>query len=597
MSDPHARLSIITALRQRLSELDLDAFILPRFDAHQGEYVTPRDERLAYVTGFTGSAGMAIVAEEEVAMFVDGRYSVQLRGQCAGGDFTYHHLIDTPAENWLAQHAQSGWRVGYDAMHLPPAWYDRFATACAAQGAEMVAVASNPVDDIWQDQPEPPLGQVTPFPTQFAGRSSADKCAVLAEQLASRGLDLMVETQLDNIAWLLNVRGDDIAFNPMPQSFLMASRSGAVGWFVDPRKLTEDLRAGLPECVTWHPMETLLPVLDTQVAPGTRVGFDPDFSAVAIRQAVEARGGIAEPVASPLTLAKAVKNPVELAGLRDCHVQDGVAWTEFTAWLLATVPARAAEGNPVTEQEAQEHILALRTARSGFLGPSFQSISAAGGNAAMCHYAAVGNRNAPILPENPYLLDSGGQYETGTTDTTRSFAFGPLPEGYARAYTAVFKAFHALSTLRFPKGTQGHHVDAICRRPLWDLGLDYDHGTGHGIGHRLSVHEHPQRLGKPHNPVDLVPGMVLSIEPGYYLADHYGIRIENVFEIIETGGGFMGFCNLTYAPIQTDMLLLDALTEAERAWLDSYHETLRTTLDPWLSADAKAWLETQPKCA
>ena len=228
MSDPHARLSIITALRQRLSELDLDAFILPRFDAHQGEYVTPRDERLAYVTGFTGSAGMAIVAEEEVAMFVDGRYSVQLRGQCAGGDFTYHHLIDTPAENWLAQHAQSGWRVGYDAMHLPPAWYDRFATACAAQGAEMVAVASNPVDDIWQDQPEPPLGQVTPFSTQFAGRSSADKCAVLAEQLASRGLDLMVETQLDNIAWLLNVRGDDIAFNPMPQSFLMASGSGAV---------------------------------------------------------------------------------------------------------------------------------------------------------------------------------------------------------------------------------------------------------------------------------------------------------------------------------------------------------------------------------
>lgn len=592
-----ARTGIIEKLRQTLAARGLDAFILPRFDAHQGEYVAPHDERLAHVTGFTGSAGMAIIAPGEVAIFVDGRYSVQLGNQCPGADFSHYHLLDAPPERWLTQNAQRGWRIGYDPMHLPPSWYDRFYVACDLRGAEMVPTSTNPVDEIWDDQPAPPLGIVTPFPPEFAGRTAADKCAALAQQLSATGLDLFVETQIDNIAWLLNVRGDDIAFNPMPQSFLIATKSGKISWFVDPRKLDDALRGTLPDCVSAHPMEALLPVLGAQVTDGMTVGFDPDFSAVAIRQTVEAGGGTAKSLPSPITRSKAVKNAVELAGLRDCHLQDGVAWTEFTAWLMTSVPQRAASGDPVTEQEAQDYILSLRKTRPGFLTASFQSISAAGGNAAMCHYAATGNRNAPILPESPYLLDSGGQYETGTTDATRSFAFGPRPDGYDRAYTAVFKALYTMSTLRFPKGTQGHHIDAICRRPLWDLGLDYDHGTGHGIGHRLSVHEHPQRLGRPYNPVDLVPGMVVSIEPGYYEAWLYGIRIENIVEIVELDDGFLGFRNMTYAPIQTDMLIPEQMTEAERAWLDSYHDTLRRTLGDLLSANAKAWLDKLPDCA
>ncbi len=263
--------------------------------------------------------------------------------------------------------------------------------------------------------------------------------------------------------------------------------------------------------------------------------------------------------------------------------------TEFSAWLLETVPVRAASGDPLRESEAEAQVQAFRAASGSYLGESFNTISAAGGNAAMCHYATTETRDAVILPNAPYLLDSGGQYETGTTDITRSFAFGQRPAGYDQAYTAVFKAFYALATLKFPRGTQGHHIDAICRRPLWDLGLDYDHGTGHGIGHRLSVHEHPQRIGKPVSDVALVPGMVMSIEPGHYVAGLYGIRIENLFEIIEEGNGFLGFRNLTWAPIMTEMLDFGALTSAEISWLDNYHQEIGAKLGPFLSERALAW--------
>lgn len=580
----------IAGLRAELEACALDAFILPRFDAHQGEYVAPHDRRLAYVTGFTGSAGMAVVTRETVAVFVDGRYSVQLGNECAGPLFSHHHLFDEPPEDWLRRKAAAGWRVGYDAMHLPPAWHDRFAAACAAAGATMAAQSSNPVDAIWLDQPAPPMGAISPFPQQFAGRSSAEKCVDLMAYLEARGADFLAEAQPDNIAWFLNVRGADVDFNPMPQSFLLAGRDGGVSWFVEAGKLEAGLRESLPDTVQICPPGDVLETMRTLVSPGQRVLIDPDFSPVAFRQAFEAAG--AQVLAEPgiLTLTKAVKNPVELEGLRSCHVADGVAWTEFSAWLAETVPARAAAGDPVSEREAEEKILEQRRAQPGFLSESFNSISAAGGNAAMCHYATTHGRNAPVLPQNPYLLDSGGQYETGTTDATRSFAFGMRPEGYDRAYTAVFKAFHALATLRFPRGTQGHHIDAICRRPLWDLGLDYDHGTGHGIGHRLSVHEHPQRIGKPHNPVDLKPGMVLSIEPGYYEAERFGIRIENLFEVVEEADGFMAFCNMTYAPIQTDMLILEDLSSIERNWLNSYHAELQEILGPRLSGPARSWL-------
>lgn len=584
------RRPIIAALRQQMQGQGLDAFILPRYDAHQAEYVAPHDERLAHVTGFTGSAGIAIVTMDVVALFVDGRYTVQAANQCPKPLFCHHHLYEDAPEFWLAGQAEFGWRIGFDAMHVPPVLYDRFAKAL--HQAELIAVATNPVDMIWSEQPQPPAGRIEPFPLQFSGQSTSDKIEQLAAGIRASGAELMVETQPDNIAWLLNVRGSDVAFNPVPQSFVLADASGRVQWFVAAQKLNQDVTDHLPDTVEIHAPDLFLTSLESRVTAGQKTLFDPDFSPVAARFVLDRVGAVELPQGSLLTAAKARKNPVEAEGMRACHIEDGIAWTEFCAWLAEEVPRRASTVAPLTEREAEEAILRFRQARAGYLGQSFNTISAADGNAAMCHYATQEGNEVPIRPDGTYLLDSGGQYETGTTDATRSFTFGSTrPEGYDQAYTAVFKAFHAIATLRFPSGTQGHHIDAICRRPLWDIGLDYDHGTGHGVGHCLSVHEHPQRIGKPYNPVDLAPGMILSIEPGYYQADGFGIRIENLFEIVQAEDGFMTFSNLTWCPIQTDMLIPEMLTDAERDWLNAYHASVLDHLGPGLSQAARVWAE------
>ena len=582
------RAPVVAALRVELQAQRLDAFILPRFDAHQAEYVAPHDERLAHVTGFTGSAGLAIVTMDTVAIFVDGRYVVQAAEQCPPPLFSHLHLFNDPPEHWLAGIAQHGWRIGYDPMHVPPVLFDRFAKAVTQ--ADMVAAGVNPVDRIWTDQPPPPMGRIDPFPLQIAGQSASDKIAALTGHMRAQGADWVVETQPDNIAWLLNVRGADVAFNPIPQSFVLVDAAGHVLWFVAAHKLNRDVTDHLPEAVLVCTPEEFLPVLKDRIVPGQGVLYDPGFSPVAVRILVDGAGATPRPQASFLTAAKALKNSVEVAGMRSCHIQDGIALVEYCAWLATEVPRRDSEGTPVTEREAEKAILEFRRRQPGFLEQSFNSISASGSNAAMCHYATQDGSAVPIPADGTYLLDSGGQYDTGTTDATRSFSFGPKrPDGYDRAYTAVFKAFHAMATLCFPPGTQGHHIDAICRRPLWDIGLDYDHGTGHGVGHRLSVHEHPQRLGKPYNPVDLAPGMILSIEPGYYETDRFGIRIENLFEIVQQENGFMAFSNLTWCPIQTDMLVAEMLTDAERDWLNAYHADVLDRLGPGLSPQALDW--------
>ncbi|WP_254435894.1 aminopeptidase P family protein [Ruegeria arenilitoris] len=582
---------VIAALRAELQTQGLDAFILPRYDAHQAEYVAPHDERLAYVTGFTGSAGMAIVTMDTVAVFVDGRYVVQAANQCPTPLFTHQHLFDNPPEFWLAEHTQTGWRIGFDAMHLPPVFLDRFAEALP--DAELVPIKTNPVDAVWPDQPPAPLGRIDPFPVQLSGKPAQDKISDLVQQMRDLGARFLVETQPDNIAWFLNVRGADVAYNTVPQSFLLLDDEGLVQWFVAPEKLDAYVTDHLPDNVQTCAPGAFLPTIKARVAAGQGVLFDPAFSPAAVRLVLEQKKARKMPLPSLLTAAKAIKNQTELEGMRACHIADGVAWTEFCAWLATEVPLRARQGEPVTEREAERAILSFRQAQPSFLEESFNPISAASGNAAMCHYATQEDNTVPLLENGTYLLDSGGQYETGTTDATRSFAFGPIrPEGYDRAYTAVFKAFHAIATLRFPAGTQGHHIDAICRRPLWDLGLDYDHGTGHGVGHRLSVHEHPQRIGKPHSPVDLAPGMILSIEPGYYVANQFGIRIENLFEIVRAEDGFMAFSNLTWCPVQTAMLQTELLNETEINWLNTYHATLLERLGPLLSPSTLVWLKT-----
>ncbi|AEV39931.1 Metallopeptidase family M24 (plasmid) [Pseudovibrio sp. FO-BEG1] len=580
----------LNLIRTELKNKGLDGVIIPRFDEHQGEYCAPHDERLAWATGFTGSAGLAIITADQAVMFVDGRYTVQVRNQCSSDLFSYQHIFDEPLENWISANMKAGQQIGVDPMLIPSTWWDRFAGGAEDAGAVLVATTSNIIDAVWSDQPEKPLAPITPYSLENAGKTSLEKRAEIALQLKDAGAKVLVETQPDNIAWLLNVRGDDVEFNPIPHSFLLLKDDGSASWFVDSRKLSNDLSEYELENVETADPSSFISSLEKMTDKGTQVLIDPMFSPVATRLAVQAAGGV--PVMKPgaVTLTKAKKNESELKGLRDCHIRDGIAWTEFSAWLKREVPQRAEAGDPVHELEAEERILMERQRQKDFVYPSFRSISAAAGNAAMCHYAATEASNTAILPENTYLLDSGGQYQDGTTDATRTFAFTETSEEFKRAYTAVFKGFVALASLRFPKGTQGHHIDGFARRPLWELGLDYDHGTGHGIGHFLSVHEQPQRIGKPYNPVDLVAGMVMSIEPGYYVADQYGIRIENLFEIVEEDDGFLAFRNLSYIPIEPQMLNMVDLTRAEIKWLGDYNADLKRVLGPELSPDAYDYL-------
>lgn len=579
----------LAALRAQVAADGLDGVIVPRFDEHQGEYCAPHDERLRYVTGFTGSAGIALVLSDKALIWVDGRYQVQIRAEVNLEDYTIEHYDDAPIESWLASHATSGQRIGFNAMLIPTDQYKKLKGALEKAGAALVALDRDPVDAIWADQPERPLARINAFPLEYAGETSVAKRARVAAQLKAAGADFMVETQPDNIAWLLNVRGGDVRFNPIPHSFLLLGADAEVEWFVDERKLPNQLQDYELDGVRIGNPERFLGRI-AERAVDKAVLVDPEFASVAAGLAVENNGGRAIYKMSPVTLTKSVKNTVELEGFREAHVEDGVAWTALMAWMHDNVPPRAAAGKPVTELEAEDVILNFRAQRKGFVEPSFRTISASASNAAMCHYAARPETNAAVGVAGPYLLDSGGQYYGGTTDATRTTAFGPVPDAVKRAYTAVLKGFISMMTLQFPVGTEGHLIDAFARRSLWDLGLDFDHGTGHGVGHMLSVHEQPQRFQKQVNPHKLVPGLVTTVEPGYYQAGEFGMRIENQVEVVEGDRGFLKFRSLTLVPIDLSMADISSLERREIAFLNAYHAEVREKLTDKVPAEARAFL-------
>jgi Xaa-Pro aminopeptidase len=581
--------SPVAALRARLAEEGLDGYVVPRFDEHQGEYCAAHDNRLAHVTGFTGSAGVAIVMRDRAAIFVDGRYQVQVRDEVDQNVFAIEHFYDAPLKDWLRKNLRPGERVGFNAMLLPSTWDADCRASVEAASGVWRAVPDDLVDAIWANQPERPMGKITAFPLTHSGETVAAKKQRVAAMLAQEGADFLVETQPDNIAWFLNVRGSDVAFNPMPHSFLVFDRAGAAEWLVDHRKLPNDLSDfELDGVIVAEPKRLLERV--RAAAPGRTMLLDPAFAPSAVAHAARDAGGTVRLVRSPVTLAKMVKNPVELSGFRDCHRLDGAAWIRFFAWLEKHGAEREAQGKPITELEAEDRILAFRQMADSFVEPSFRSISAAAGHAAMCHYAASPASNAQITTKGVYLLDSGGQYWTGTTDATRTTALGPVSAEIRRSYTAVLKGFISMMSLRFPAGTCGHHVDAFARRPLWELGLDYDHGTGHGVGHFLSVHEAPQRFDRRINEIVLTPGMVTTIEPGYYKAGEYGIRIENQVEVVADPDGFLRFRTLTLAPIDLRLADIDQLTPVERRWLDAYHAEVAAAMDGLLDGETAAWL-------
>ncbi|WP_445663503.1 aminopeptidase P family protein [Enterobacter soli] len=575
--------SSLAALRQWLEANHLDGMIVPRADAWQSEYCAPYDEKLAWLTGFDGSAGLALVLKDKALLFVDGRYQVQARVQVNLDDVEIHHLHNEPLAQWLSQNVKEGTRIGFEALLMTNADFQQLsATPC-----ELVPLNTSPFDTLWAGRPAAPAGLIREMPVEVSGESSADKRQRAAKILAENNADYLAITLPDNIAWLLNVRGADIPTSPVPLSFALLNRDGAVEWFVNDNKLSK-LSDTVKEAFTISPQDAFIGRCQ-QISQGKRVMVDADSAPVALRFAIESQGEIVWQT-DPITLMKAGKNSTELAGYRECHHQDGAAWVNFLAWLSREVPQRVAAGKPLTELDVQAQQLAFRERQPGFIEQSFATISASSSNAAMCHYHSSEVSNKPIGHDHFYLNDSGGQYHNGTTDATRTLAWGKVEPQQRLHYTAVLKGFLSLITLQFPSGTQGHQLDAFARRPLWELGLDYDHGTGHGVGHQLLIHENPHRLAKKVNPWPLVAGNIMTIEPGYYLADSHGIRIENQVEIVESRPGFCKFASLTLIPIDLSQVELHLLNEQEKQWLDDYHQQVRDVLSPLVDSDARPWL-------
>ncbi|NVJ97987.1 MAG: aminopeptidase P family protein [Alphaproteobacteria bacterium] len=585
----------LNALRAIMEKEGVHAFLVPLQDVHQGEYIAERDKRLKWLTGFTGSAGMAIARTNDAAIFVDGRYTVQVAREVDLETFSHQHLHDHPPAKWLGENARAGDRIAYDPWLHTSAQVDAIEAAIASTGATLVPVSENLIDRAWDSQPDAPLGEVKAYPVELAGETASDRRAKIAAMVADAGADALAITLPDNIAWLMNVRGADVPYNPMPHSFVILSKDGSAQWFIDERKFGADRGDIDMAGVTLHAPKQFAAALTAAGKAGKTVWTDPNWSPVAAKQLVETAGGKAHLAADPVTLTKAHKNTAERQAMAAANKRDSVAWVKFLSWMDANAAKRAEAGNPISEIEAADRILEHRKEANQFLECSFESISAADGNAALCHYAPKAESQGTIGTDTIYLLDSGGQYLDGTTDTTRTVAVGNVSDEVKDRYTRVLKGHIALASARFPKGTKGHQLDALARLPLWQAGLDYDHGTGHGVGVCLSVHEHPQRIGKQVSDVALAPGMTITNEPGYYEADRFGIRIENLCEIVEGEDGFLELHDLTLAPIDTRMIDFSLLTKAEVDWLNAYHARVRDEMLPQVDGEVAQWLKEATK--
>ena len=590
-----SRADRVAMLRRELAVHGLDGFVVPRSDEHQGEYVPPRGQRLAWLTGFTGSAGLAIVLRDRAAVFVDGRYTLQAAQQVDGAVFEIHHLTDQPPARWVGAALKAGEVLGYDPWLHTSHEVERFRAAAEKAGASLRAVDQNPLDRVWSDQPAAPLAPVVPHADDFAGEGALSKRERLAGGLAEDGVAAAVLTTPESIAWLLNIRGGDVPHTPLPLSFAILRADASVSLFIDRRKLAPGLERHLGNSVTIAPPEQLGPALDALAAKGGRVQADPASAAAWIFDRLEAAGAKIHRAADPCVLPKACKNAAEVEGTRAAHRRDGAALTRFLAWL-----AREAPKGGLSEIAASDRLEAFRREGQYFRDLSFPTISGAGSNGAIVHYRALPETEKRLEPGTLYLLDSGAQYLDGTTDVTRTVAIGEPSEEMRDRFTRVLKGHIALALARFPKGTTGTQLDGFARRGLWQAGLDYDHGTGHGVGSYLGVHEGPQRISKAPSMQPLLPGMIVSNEPGYYKTGAYGIRIENLVLVRPADGSgereMMRFETLTLAPIDRCLVEPSLLDDEELDWLDAYHAEVRATLTPLVDPDTAQWLAavTQP---
>ncbi|HEY0014328.1 MAG TPA: aminopeptidase P family protein [Allosphingosinicella sp.] len=590
MSTYEARLH---ALREQLKAERLDGFVVPLTDEHMSEYVGSYAQRLQWLTGFQGSAGSAVVLPEEAAIFTDGRYTLQVREQVDGRHWSYQSVPETSMAEWLREHAPGGGRIGYDPWLHTKDWVKRAKAALEEKGAELVAVARNPIDAVWADKPEPSKARVIVHPDGFAGKSSAAKRQEMADWLKAQGAHSAVLSALDSIAWTFNVRGADVEHTPVALSFAIVHEDGTADLFAAPEKVGDDVRQHLGNCVRVHDREAFAPFLASLA--GKTVVADPERAVAAIFEALESGGAKVMSKRDPAVLPKAIKNDVEVAGHRAAQARDGGALVRFLHWLSVEAPKGGLD-----ELTASDKLLEFRRACGDLRDTSFDTISGAGPNGAIVHYRVSEETNRPLEPDSLYLVDSGGQYPDGTTDVTRTVAIGTPTAEMRDRFTRVLKGHITVSRAVFPEGTRGSQLDSFARQFLWSAGLDYAHGTGHGVGSFLSVHEGPQRIspaGSSQSGGDepLKAGMILSNEPGFYKAGEYGIRIENLILVVpvEVEGAekkTLAFETLTFAPIDRSLIAAEMLTREEQAWLDQYHAQVLEVVGPLVDGEAREWL-------
>jgi Xaa-Pro aminopeptidase len=586
----------LQALREELARRRLDGFVVPLTDEHMSEYVGAYAQRLAWLTGFQGSAGAAAVLPAEAAIFVDGRYTLQVREQVSADDWSYQSVPQTSVAAWLGEHAPDGARIGYDPWLHTRTWVQQATQALAEKGAVLVAVDTNPVDAVWPDRPLPSAARLVVQPDRFTGKSSAEKRAEMADWLGTKKADAAVLSALDSIAWTFNVRGTDVERTPVALAYAVVNVDGTADLFVAPEKIGDDVAQHLGNAVRLHPRDAFAGHLAS--LQGKRVVADPERAVSAIFKTLTDAGATVLEARDPAVLPKAIKNAAEIAGHEAAQARDACALARFLHWLSVEAPAGG-----VDELSAEAKLRQFREETGALKDLSFDTISGAGPNGAVVHYRASEATNRPLEGNSLYLVDSGGQYQDGTTDITRTVAVGTPTAEMRDRFTRVLKGHIALSRAVFPVGTRGSQLDTLARQYLWAAGLDYAHGTGHGVGSFLSVHEGPQRIapggsGFAGGDEPLRPGMILSNEPGYYKAGAYGIRIENLVlveprQVAGAERDLLGFRTLTFAPIDRTLIDTALLTGDERAWLDGYHAEVRAIVGPQVDGAVADWLTAQ----
>jgi Xaa-Pro aminopeptidase len=580
----------VVALRAELQRRGLDGFIVPRADRHQNEYLPPSEERLAWLTGFTGSAGVAIVLAERAVIFVDGRYTLQVKDQVDSATFTVEHLIDTPPDTWLETNLPQGAKLGYDPWLHTAEGAEKLAKACATAGATLVPTEPNPIDAIWPDRPAPPLGPVVLHDLKFAGEDVAAKLDRIRDEISKLRADALVVSNPQAVAWTFNIRGADVNHTPLPLAFAIVPKDGRPALYVDGRKLSNAVRDKLQELADVREPTAFSQDLAAHGAARQTVRLDQVTGADALAKIVTQAGGKVARGPDPIAMMKAVKNATEIAGARDAHLRDGAAVVRFLAWL-----DREAPSGKLTEIDAVAALESFRRDTGKLKDVSFPTISGAGPNGAIVHYRVTRKTNRAIARGDLFLVDSGAQYEDGTTDITRTVAIGKPTREMRERFTRVLKGHIAIARAVFPDGTTGAQLDSFARQALWSAGLDFDHGTGHGVGSYLSVHEGPASISK-RGMTALRRGMILSNEPGYYKVGAYGIRIENLVLVIEAAPvdgsekPLNAFETLTLAPIDLRLVAPSLLTQDEIRWLDAYHARVNSSLAPLLDSDTRAWL-------